>query len=156
MSKRVIRSGITEANGNQQRKKKKKLADPVRLHARAIGFGLENGNVRVGTCDFQVEELSSDAKTNGDDGPWVKFNSATPKQVMIDHLCTIIAKIKAMEPPDPDIILERRTAALIMRAQKEAARISWHMNKLPPAARAHVLRMIESLNDEWQIGATVN
>jgi hypothetical protein len=157
MSNHVKRSGITEANDSQQGKKKKKLADPVRLHARTIGFSLENGDVRVGACDFQVRELSSDAKTNGDDGPWIKFNSATPKQVMIDHLCTIIAKIKAMELPDPDIILERRTAALIMRAQNEAARISWHMNKLPPAARAHVLRMIETLNDErTQIGATVN
>jgi hypothetical protein len=157
MSNLVKRSGITEANGNQQRTKKKKLADPVRLHARTIGFSIENGNVCVGTCDFQVQELSSDAKTNGDDRPWIKFGSATPKQVMIDHLCTIIAKIKAMELPDPDSILERRTAALVLRAQKEAARISWHMNKLPPAVRAHVLRMIETLNDErTQIGATVN
>jgi hypothetical protein len=159
MSNLLKRSGITEANGNQQRKKKRKLADPVRLHAQTIAFGLENGDVRVVARDFQVQELSqrSDAETTNDNGLLVEFNTATPKQMVIAHLCSIIAKIKAMELPDPDSILERRTAALVMRVQKKVERLSRHVEKLPPALRARVLRMVKTPNDErTQDGTTVN
>jgi hypothetical protein len=125
----------------------KGTADLVDLVARTVLYDLQGDRLYALALDFEVCELGQKRQTATPDATRisVEFDAEVSKDVVIRALQYIVDEIKRTGLPKVRKKMERRGAALVMKVQDEAAKLSEELKKLPVGLRAEAQRMVKSL-----------
>ena len=119
--------------------KGKRTNEPVKIVAHSVRYGVQDERLQASISGFEIRQQDEPPAVT-DSCITVEFGPAVSKTSAITALRMVLEKIEADGLPALVTKMEKRAATRLVKLQKDAAKASKLLEKLPPEVRDNVKR----------------
>jgi hypothetical protein len=113
----------------------------VKVVAHSVTYGVQEDHLHTSISGYEIRELSQ-APDPADSRISIEFGPAVLKASATNALQLVLAKIEADDLPSLVTTMEKRAATRLIKLQKDAAKASKLLTKLPDEMRADLKRIL--------------